>query len=259
MWGRKVRFRSAENVLGEIEEVINKYKVSFIYFFDDTFTLKRDHALSICKGIIDRKLGFSWACFSRVDCVDKELLRTMKKAGCVEIQLGVESGDPEILRRIRKGITIEQARAAFKATKEVGIDTKGFFMIGNTSETKETIEKTIKFAIELDPTYAFFSILIPFPGLQVHEEYKRKGWLKTLDWGKYNWYGYPVFETEQLTADDMKALQRKAEINFYLRPKKIAKYALDSLKARKLHVLVRNFFAFLNIVTYKERMRSGDF
>jgi radical SAM superfamily enzyme YgiQ (UPF0313 family) len=250
-WGRRVRFRSVENTFGEIEQAVNKYKVSFIYFFDDTFTLQRDRVLSICQKMNEAKLDISWACFSRVDRADRELLRIMKKAGCVEIQLGVESGDQEILRRMNKGITIQQARAAFKAAKEVGIDTKGFFMIGNPGETTKTVERTIKFATELDPTYAFFSILIPFPGLQIHEDYKKREYIKTFDWDRYNYYGYPVFETEDLSAEAMKKFQRMAEIRFYTRPKKIAKYAWDALKAGKLRVLMRNFFAFLDIVTYE--------
>jgi radical SAM superfamily enzyme YgiQ (UPF0313 family) len=255
MWGRYPRYRSVDNIVGEIELLIKKQRVSFIFFFDDTFTSNRERTLDICKGI--KGFNIKWACFSRVDGLDEELLITMKDAGCVEIQIGVESGDAEILKKIKKGITIESAIKTFKLVNNIGINTKGFFMIGNEGETPETVNKTIKLALELNPTYGFFSILIPFPGLPIYDRYKEAGYITTYNWGKYNWYGYPVFSTPQLTDRQMKQLQRKAELSFYLRPSKIFKYACDAIKSGKIKTLIRNMFVFVNIVTYKKKEQHG--
>jgi anaerobic magnesium-protoporphyrin IX monomethyl ester cyclase len=251
MWGKHPRYRSIENIIGEIDLLVKYQGVSFVFFFDDTFTSNRERTLAICKGI--NNFGIKWACFSRVDGLDDELLKAMKESGCVEIQIGVESGDADILKKIKKGITIESAIKTFRTVKETGINTKGFFMIGNEGETPDTVNKTIKLALTLNPTYGFFSILIPFPGLPIYECYKEAGYITTYDWGKYNWYGYPVFSTPQLTDKQMKSLQRKAELRFYLRPSKIFKYACDAIKSGKIKTLIRNMFVFINIVTYKNK------
>lgn len=259
MWGKKVRYRNISDVLAEIAHLVNKYDVSFLYIFDDTFTTKRDRVIDICNGIKMIEPKLRWACFSRVNLIDEELLKIMKSAGCVELQLGVESGNTQILEHIKKGITIEEAINAFRLTKKVGINTKGFFMIGNDCETIDTVNDTIKLAIKLNPTYGFFSILIPFPGLPVYEDYKKKGYIKTFDWSKYNWYGYPVFETPELSAEQMKALQKKAEIKFYLRPQKAIKYIYQTIKSGKIKTLIRNGMAFINILSYKDNKNMGEY
>jgi anaerobic magnesium-protoporphyrin IX monomethyl ester cyclase len=248
MWGREPRFRSASNIIGELTEVAEKYRVSFVNFYDDTFAARRKQAVALCQGIIEEGLDIQWSTTTRVDVLDKELLRLMKRAGCVEIQAGVETGDPKIMKVINKGITLEQVVEAFKLFKSEGIQTKAFFMIGNQGETEETIKRTIDFALRIDPTYAFFSVLLPFPGLPVYEEYRQRGYIKTLDWGNYNFHREPVFETDTLSKEDLIRLRRTAELKFFLRPKKISKYLLDAVKAEKLGILKRNFFAFLNII-----------
>lgn len=251
MWGRRARYRSVDNILEELGELKSKYGVSFIFFIDDTFTANRKRAEAVCQGILERGLEINWACFSRIDAIEPAFLALLKKAGCVELQVGVESGDQTILNEINKKITLDQVRKAFRVIHESGLQTKAFFMIGNPKETKETVKKTIDFAIELNPTYAFFSILIPFPGISIFDEFKEKGYIKTFDWSLYNWYGEPVFETENLSKDDLIALQREAELRFYLRPRKIIKYAKDAIKSGQFRVLFRNFLAFLSIVARK--------
>ncbi len=248
MWGSKARYRNVENILAELQEITSKYGISFIFFIDDTFTANRKRAEAICHGILKMGLNIKWACFSRIDAVEPEFLALLKKAGCVEIQVGVESGDQNILNEINKNINLDQVREAFAVIRSSGLQTKAFFMIGNPTETKATVKKTIDFAIELNPTYAFFSILIPFPGISIFDEFKEKGYIKTFDWSRYNWYGDPVFETESLSKKDIIALQREAELRFYLRPMKIGKYAMDAVISGQFKVLFRNLFAFLSIV-----------
>jgi radical SAM superfamily enzyme YgiQ (UPF0313 family) len=249
MWGRQVRYRSPASVIAEVKVLVAKHGVSFIFFFDSTMTINRQRLIDIINGI--RDLGIKWACFSRVDGIDEELLRIMKRAGCVEIQIGVESGDEQVLRVIQKNITIDKVRRVFALTNKVGINTKGFFMIGNESETPETVNKTIKLALELKPTYAFFSILIPFPGMPIFNKYKSLGYIKTYDWSKYLYYTYPVFSTPTLSDVQMKALQQKAEKRFYLRPTRMVRYVLDFIRTGKVRTLLRNFKVFMDIVSNK--------
>jgi len=256
IWGKGVRYRSIENVLEEIENVVNHHGINFIYFIDDILTLKRKRIMGICEEIIKRKLKFRWACLVRADRVDLPLLKIMKKSGCVDISVGVESGNQEVLDRIGKRTSIGQLKKVFKMFGKAGLRSRGFFMIGNSGETKETVEDTINLAKELNPTYAFFYTLIPFPGSQVFEEYKRKGYIKTFDWGKYNYYGDPVFETEKLSKRDLFELRKKALNKFYLRPGKILSYLYELLRTGQFQVVLSNFFAFLSMVSKNEKKSS---
>jgi radical SAM superfamily enzyme YgiQ (UPF0313 family) len=248
LWSRKVRYRSIENCLAEIDELHNRYQVSCVALYDDLFTVNRKRVIEFCEGLIERDYDLKWGCFARCNTIDLELLRTMKRAGCVELQIGVESGDEAVLKGIDKDLKIDRIREAFAVTREAGLNTKAFFMVGNPGETPETIRKTIDLAKELEPTYAMFSVLIPFPGIPTFDEYKAKGFIKTFDWSRYNWYSDPVFETDTLSAADMVKLRRRAEVEFYLRPRRVLKHLWDSLKAGKIKTLQRNFFAWLSIV-----------
>ena len=248
MWGNRLRQRSAANVVAEIEEVIKRYNVSFIFFQDDTFTSDRQRTYQICKLIKEKQLPFQWACMIRADTLDKEMLALMKEAGCVEVHVGVESGNEEILKKINKGVTKDELRNAFQLLKQANMVTKGFFIIGNPGETKKTIKDTIDFAVELDPTFAFFSTFIPFPGLALFEEYKKKGYIKDFNWSSWNYYSEPVFETEELTKRNLVYFRRRAHLRFYLRPHKIMVYLWQTIRTGRIGTQWRLFLAFINII-----------
>jgi radical SAM superfamily enzyme YgiQ (UPF0313 family) len=248
IWGRKVRYRSVENVLGEIELLVKKYNVSFIFFSDDTFVLNKERVRKLCEEIIRRKIEIFWGCLTRANNIDFSLLQIMKKAGCREVQIGVESGDEEVLKSINKNITLKEIEEAFKILKKVGINTKGFFILGHPKDTPKTIKKTINFALKLSPTYAFFSIFTPYPGLPVYEEYKRKGYLKTEDFSQFNYHSYPVFETENLKRETLIKLKRSAEIKFYLHPKRIFFYLKEIIRSKKIKKMWKNFLIFLDLI-----------
>ncbi|MDD5650162.1 MAG: radical SAM protein, partial [Candidatus Nanoarchaeia archaeon] len=148
IFGNKFRARSAKNVLEEVDYLIKNYKVKEIKFIDDTFTINKQRVLDICKLLMERKYNLIWSCSIRADTVDKELLTTMKKAGCWFVSLGVESGNEKVLRDIKKNLTKDQIRNACKLAKEAGLKTRGFFIIGHPTDTKETIRETIDFAKE---------------------------------------------------------------------------------------------------------------
>ena len=224
--GRIYRKHSIKRIIEEINVLLNDYGAKDIIFRDDTFTVDRQHVIELCNEII--KLGlnkrFEWSCMTRVNLVDRELLKIMKKAGCWSMHYGVESGNQRLLDLIDKGITLQQVRDAFKWTREAGIEIKAFFMLGLPSETKEESMQTIKFSKEIDPDWVQFTITVPYPGTKLYEITKKDKTLKSFQWENYQtWAGWSnkelVYMPEGRNAEELKELQKYAMRSFYLRPK----------------------------------------
>lgn len=216
-WTRKWRYRSPDNVLSEIEYLYHELGVRALTIFDDNFTIKKDRAIEVCKGIIDRKLDLVWVSIGSVRAVDKEILTWMKRAGCYQVQYGAESGSPKILENINKGQTVEQIRDAFRRTKEAGMEACAYLMVGAPGETKETINETVELMKEIAPRQnpsGGISILWILPGTRIYELSKSQGIISDHTWGKsdqqYFYYTgeYSVEELEQLRMQLRKGLAR---------------------------------------------------
>lgn len=164
LFGRKYRARSPEHVLEEILELKNKFGYSCFYFIDDLFTFDTDRVEKICSLIHERNLKISWQCLARVDRIEYDMLKAMNAAGCFKIHLGIESGNAKVLEGIKKSIKLHQVRETVENCKNVGIETKGYFMLGLPGDTEETMRETITFAYNLDLDETMFSITTPFPG-----------------------------------------------------------------------------------------------
>jgi len=224
--GKKFRARSAENVVDEFEECY-KMGIKEIFIYDDTFTIDRQRVIDICDKILERNLDIGWDIRARVNTVDEELLQKLKAAGCERIHYGVEAGTPEILKVLRKGITLEQAQKAFKMTKDIGIDSLAYFMIGSPGETREQIMETIKFAGNLNPDYVHFSLTTPFPATDLYKQGLNTGIFTNDYWSDFasnptKDFIPPLWEGE-LNRDELVALLKKSYKNFYLRPNYIMK------------------------------------
>lgn len=165
LFGTKIRTRSVENVMKEIEEVSQKYNFEGILFFDDTFTLRKEWIYNFCKEM--RKTKIIWGCNSRTDFIDLDILRQMKDAGCVQIAFGVESGSPEVLKFMKKPIPPSKTIAVFDSCKKLGIRTYANFMVGFPNETLEDIEKSISLIKRIKPDFCTTSIVTPFPGTEL--------------------------------------------------------------------------------------------
>ncbi|MEI8012564.1 MAG: radical SAM protein, partial [Candidatus Omnitrophota bacterium] len=155
--------RSPQTVIHEIEECYDKYQIRDIDIFDYNFTAERERVLEICRLICEKGLNISWACRSRVDTVDKELLEIMKKAGCSRIYFGIESGSQDTLKVMRKGISIREIQTILHICRSLGIRTLGFFLIGAPGDTREKVFETIRFAKSLPLDYAQFSKTLAKP------------------------------------------------------------------------------------------------
>ena len=168
LW-KNCRARSAKSIADEIEELIKNFGIKEIYLFDDTFNLNLKRAEEICDEIINRRLKICLRVQARVLPMTEQLLKKMKKAGCWCIYYGIESGNEMVLKDIKKNISLEQARKTFRMTENAGIRTFGFFMIGLPKDDRKTIEDTLNFALEINPDFVNFGILIVYPGTEIYE------------------------------------------------------------------------------------------
>ncbi|MEK6885662.1 MAG: radical SAM protein [Nanoarchaeota archaeon] len=217
IFGKTHRYHGTDRVIEELIELRDKYHADSIQFFDETFTANRPRVIELCNKMIERKLNIEWSCFTRVNLVDLELLKKMKAAGCYLIFFGYESGNQRLLNLIRKGITLEQSRNATKWCNEAGIETWGSFMIDLPTETKEESEQTIKFALEINPTFVQFPITTPFPGTDLYQLCKDNGKILTDNLDEYTAWDV-VYVSTGRTIQDIKNTVKKAYRSFYLRP-----------------------------------------
>ncbi|NJD76125.1 MAG: radical SAM protein [Candidatus Methanoperedens sp.] len=225
----KFRAHSPERVVGEIEYLINNFGIKDIQIFDDTFTMDNARAEKICDLIIDKDIDIVWNCMTRADKVTKHLLNKMKKAGCYGIGFGVESGNPHILKRISKGVGMDQIRKAFAWTKEEKIQTRAFFMIGFPGENEETINDSLNFAKELDPTALQLMVATPYPGTPLWELAQQEGTLNIKDWTNFTFYAPKEvpYVPEGMEQEQMLEMYSKAYKSFYLRPSFLLKRVLE--------------------------------
>lgn len=221
------RGRSPEGVIKEWEHLVEDLGAQEIGVLDDSANIQRPRLHDICQRLIDAKLNrVPWILINgiRANLADQELLRHMKEAGLMRVAFGVETGDEAILKSIDKRVTHDQIRAAFKNAKKVGLETVGFFIIGLPGDNEATMEKTIRFACELDPVVANFSMLTPYPGTKVWEQVHRNGGrMLVQDWQDYVFFeGKARYEMGETTAELQERKWKEAYRRFYLRPHRIA-------------------------------------
>ncbi|MGD0339906.1 MAG: radical SAM protein [Bacteroidota bacterium] len=178
VFGGSYRERSVENVIDEVEEAL-AFGYDRISFADDVFTLRKTRVLKICEEIRRRALIFSWECLGRVDALDEETAREMKRSGCRRIYFGIESGNAQILEQMNKKITAEQARAAVMAAHRAGLEVGAFFILFYPGETNATVTETLRFAASLPVDYLGLSMPYPLPGTALFERIKNR---ITRDW-----------------------------------------------------------------------------
>jgi radical SAM superfamily enzyme YgiQ (UPF0313 family) len=249
LYGHKFRARSAENVVDEMEEVATKYAVDEIYFDDDTFTIDRQRVMDICELIMQRNIRVSWIVQARVDTVDGEMLKAMQAAGCHYILFGIESGSPDMLRTMRKGITLDKAREAVRLCRELGIKTQAFFLFGIPGETDQSIDQTIKFAKELGASSTQFAVAIPQPGSPLYKQCVENNWLVYDDWEDFSSCN-ALIETPELSRKQIEAARIRAYRRYYFRPAFIWDQVVRIRHPRDLKRLLRGALSVLTRVRF---------
>lgn len=209
VWGRKVRMHSPQRVVQEMECLYAEHGVRSVRFVDSTFTINRAWMLEFCDVLKDRDIDLAWSANARADTLDEHLLQKMKKAKCMTITVGVESGDDNVLRIIKKRQTVDQVRKAFKMVKEVGIFSWAFFMMGCPGETKQSMRRTIDFATEIDPDQvSICSYSVPYPGTEFYDLAREEAQLESIPWEDYHHSRKVIYIPRGLTKDDIEEGKR---------------------------------------------------
>lgn len=219
MYGHKQRFRSMDNVFAEIHQLIERYGVREINIDDGTFTTNKQRVIEFCQTLRKEKINLIWTCNGRLDNLDDEVLTEMKESGCKMIRLGVESGSQEVLDKIKKGLTLRQIEDGIRLVKKHCIQALGGFMFGFPYDTRETVEKTIRFAKKLSPDQVQFSICMCYPGTSLYEYAKDNNLLLAKSFKEFDMTYGPVVKTADMKRDELVHILSRAYREFYFRPR----------------------------------------
>lgn len=229
IWTRKPRFRSVANVIQEIKE-LQKLRLNWIHFDDDTFGIKKEYIKELADALVRQCPDISWSCELHVKLVDPEIIGLMKKAGCKAIQIGVESGNNEILKDIRKGITIEDAINAARIIKKANIALEVFFMVGFPQETEATLNDTITAMRKIPCDTINYSIFTPYPGTEIFAYCQQQGMIPDdYDLSMFNHQSPVNYFCPQIPREKFHTLIRMMEreivrLNSYKRLKRFLSY-----------------------------------
>ncbi len=223
--GKKVRFRSIDNIINEIKYLSDEFGVREIHFEDDNFSLTKKRVVEFSERLLEENLGITWAFPNglRLNNLDLQTLKLMRKAGCYAVNVGVESGNDSVLARINKKITKKTILGKISLVKKAGLDIGGFFIIGFPGETLSEINDTLKFACQLPLDRIGISYFQPYPGTKEYEKLFEKGEYR-LKLGQSKQSLHKItYVPQSLTARQLKRLRLKGFVTFYFRPKIILK------------------------------------
>lgn len=245
--GAKVRRRSPENIVAEIKECVEKYNIKNFLFWSDIFNIDKEWTMKLCQAIIDSGLKITWSANTRADTADLEMAEMMYKSGCRLVSIGVESGSQYMLEKMGKKITLNDVRRTVKVFKKAKIRIYNYFVIGLPWETEETVEETIKFAIELNSDFISFYTATPLPGSRFYD-YALEHNLFDKETSFENAYYYPAVNTHNLSRERVFELHKFAIKRFYLRPL----YILKMLSRIRSFAEIKNYFiAGMNVLLRK--------
>ncbi len=244
-YGSKTLNKSVEKVLLEIEFLIENYGIYGFAFREQAFTHSKKRVHSFCDEIIKRGLQIKWVCETRVDLVDREMLSKMKLAGCFAIFYGVETGDDELMKSIKKPVLSKnKVIETFRETKKAGIVAHAHMMIGFPDESWSTINNSIDFIKKFNPDHININVVTPYYGTKLREAVVEEGLLRSEDWGMYTSYE-PVVKTKHLSEKDLIRARRKMKTEFYkFKFKTDARYRIVLLKK-----LIKKVFRQLHIIS----------
>jgi radical SAM superfamily enzyme YgiQ (UPF0313 family) len=243
LWGA-VRRRSVLNVLAEIKQILNQ-GYQLLFFDDDNLMEDKKYLNELCQHILQEKLKFKWICHARIADYPPQLLQLMRQAGCVEVQIGVESYNQKALNAINKKIKAQNISACIKNFQKHKIKVWATIVLGLPEDNETSFKTTVRKLVKADPFYATFIMLFPFPGTQIYEQYKQQHLLERVDYAGYSWHDTPVFHTSELSTQQLNKLRRYAYLKFYLRPASLLKYLFAAVKYNMYKDIFLNFIRFL--------------
>ena len=228
VFGETYRGRSAGNVMGEVEELVQRYGAREIRFFDDTFTLNRKRAFNICEAMAKLPWRLPWTCLTRVNAVTPRLLKAMKRAGCWQVLYGLESGDDRVLKALKKGSTVEMNIRAVRWAQEAGLGVRGDLIVGTPAETVESFNRTVQFALDMRLDYAHFNKFVPLPGTELYRQLRAQGHEFDFEQGcSIIDHSALLYVPESMTPEQYRSMLDSAFRRFYLRPSYMVKRALQ--------------------------------
>ena len=226
VFGQSFRARSPAAVCAEIDHLVIRHGAREIRFFDDDFAHDRARALAICERLRHRKPRIPWTCLMNAHEADAELLAAMRRSGCWQVLFGIESASPHVLKRLRKPLTLEQARRAIRLAREAGLSVRADFLVGTPGETLEEMRRTVEFAIHSGVDLAHFNKFMPYPGTAIHRELVAAG--HRFDFCA-NWsdtdHGNLVYHPAEVDPGEYSAFLDWSYRRFYLRPSYILRSA----------------------------------
>lgn len=225
-FGTKWVPKSTKEIVDEIEYLHRIRGIEGFLFRDQIFTYNKKHLVNLCDEIIRRKLDVAWHCEARADQVSEELLIKMKKAGCKRVHFGVETGDPDLLRAFKPGLSLDAIRKAFHLTKKLHLYRVAETILGFPGESWETLKRTCRFISGLDPDDVWWNVITPYPGTEFFERARRNSWILTYDWSKYTSHTV-VIKTEKLSTMELQQAVENIDHEFHRRyVKKFVKHIL---------------------------------
>ncbi len=219
---KKVRARSGQNVVAEMEHCLETWGMRDFRFYDDDVTWFRDEFMDMCAAIKDRGLKVTWNCFSRVDCVDEELLVAAKEAGCYQLKYGVETGTDRMMDVVKKHIKLDQVEKAIALARKVGIETQISIILGLPDERPDEIQQSISVPVRLQPDLVLFNVFKPLPGSFLFKRLEGEGRITSHNWDDYLVRNPSALFVGDYTDEELAGFMKKAYKTFYLRPRYFA-------------------------------------
>jgi anaerobic magnesium-protoporphyrin IX monomethyl ester cyclase len=252
IWGKGVRYRSPENVYKEIEAIVKKFNQYDFVFWDDSLTVNKKKLLELCDLLKKAPFDIKWACSTRVDLVDEEILTRMKEAGCGEIGIGIESGSERMLKKINKDITIPSALKASDLLTKMHFSWAAFYMIGFPGETIEDMRATFDLMKKMTPSNIIFSIFAPFPGNDFYDEMKNSGILPDhIDWNIFYKHSPDNYFSKTVPRDEFVTMVKEISgyvdkyNNSFMTQFKRVRYRLPLILKSGNRYLLRSFLNFI--------------
>jgi radical SAM superfamily enzyme YgiQ (UPF0313 family) len=240
--GKRFRTRSAENIVAEIETLARNHGIREITIADDVFNLDRARAKRFCDLVLDRglRLAFTFPSGLRGDVMDEELLTKLKAIGTYKIAYGIETGSPRVQKLIRKNVDLEKLRDVIRTTARLGILVQGFFLFGFPTETREDLDRTVRYALSSRLDLASFNIVNAFPGTELHAMAAGMGIALNYSLDQYD-YDTLDFQLSEVPTGELRRLIRGLNMRFYLHPARLARILARLPHKRQLLDLVGLF------------------